>query len=381
MTRRRIRGREGWPEGLIQRKCRGKDRLIFRDEENNETWFPVGTTLENALSVARAYNEQHRNPVHQLIKKMDKYNKPLSEWLPKVAERVKEENLGESAQSNFDNDYKRLMESHGHVRTKTITLETVNEFLQTHYDGKSNNVLNRKISFLKKVFSYLCDMSAMESNPAELKKFRKAEDKQRQRLGLEQFKEMLRHAEPWLNTAMQLAFQTTHAVNEIQKVKYSDCEWFKKPEFENGLTVYGVLRIHRQKVKKKEASRVAIPITPELKSIIKGSYDKVASPYIVHKKKLATNELSRECDHWTQMTNRNISSGFSGLRDKLGLYDHLDKKERPTFHEIRALAIHLFDKAGVDPQSRAAHTDAKSTKIYKQGHIDWVEVPPAELKL
>lgn len=47
--------------------------------------------------------------------------------------------------------------------------------------------------------------------------------------------------------------------------------------------------------------------------------------------------------------------------------------------DFMALSIHLFDKAGVDPQSRAAHTDAKSTKIYKRDHVEWVEVPAAEL--
>lgn len=44
-------------------------------------------------------------------------------------------------------------------------------------------------------------------------------------------------------------------------------------------------------------------------------------------------------------------------------------------HEIRALAVHLFDQQGIDPQERMAHSDAKSTKIYTQNHIDWVVVP------
>jgi len=56
-------------------------------------------------------------------------------------------------------------------------------------------------------------------------------------------------------------------------------------------------------------------------------------------------------------------------------------EERPTFHEIRALAAHLFDQQGIDPdpQGRMAHSDAKSTKIYTQNHIDWVIVPHGEI--
>ncbi|WP_017445687.1 hypothetical protein [Gayadomonas joobiniege] len=52
---------------------------------------------------------------------------------------------------------------------------------------------------------------------------------------------------------------------------------------------------------------------------------------------------------------------------------------RPTFHEIRALSIHLYSEAGYDPQARAAHTDSKSTRIYQRGHVDWVEVPAGEV--
>ena len=89
--------------------------------------------------------------------------------------------------------------------------------------------------------------------------------------------------------------------------------------------------------------------------------------------------MSKLVTHETQIVSRLISEEFSEVRDKLALYSDLDKAARPTFHEIRALAIHLFTEAGIDPQARAAHTDSKSTKIYQRGHIEWVEVPAAEI--
>lgn len=55
--------------------------------------------------------------------------------------------------------------------------------------------------------------------------------------------------------------------------------------------------------------------------------------------------------------------------------------ERPTFHEIRALATHLFDQQGIVPQGLMAHSDAKSTKIYTQNHIDWIVVSHGEIKV
>ncbi|MFS1539016.1 MAG: hypothetical protein ACL7BU_10290 [Candidatus Phlomobacter fragariae] len=62
------------------------------------------------------------------------------------------------------------------------------------------------------------------------------------------------------------------------------------------------------------------------------------------------------------------------MRDQIGVTAHLTLAERSTFHEIRTLAAHLFKVNGLDPQTRMAHSDAKSTKIHPQNHVDWIEV-------
>ncbi len=225
----------------------------------------------------------------------------------------------------------------------------------------------------------------MFDNPATRKKMRRTEEKKRQRLSLDNFKAIRRAAEPWLRTAMDLALQTTHARLEVSRIRYSirepkdgicGCVWLAQPE--NG--IYGTLYIHRQKVQKKEASHVAIPIGEELKRIIDDSRDNVASPFVVHRIPERQIKRSKEVSHPSQVAPDYLSRSFSATRDKLGLCDHLPMDERPTFHEIRALAAHLFDQQGIDPQGRMAHSDAKSTKIYTQNHIDWVVVPHGEIK-
>ncbi len=184
---------------------------------------------------------------------------------------------------------------------------------------------------------------------------------------------------------MDLALQTTHARLEVSRIRYSisepkdgvcGCVWLAQPE--NG--IYGTLYIHRQKVQKKEASHVAIPIGKELKRIIDESRDNVASPFVVHRIPDRQVKRSKEVSHPTQVAPDYLSRSFSAVRDKLGICDKLAMDERPTFHEIRALAAHLFDQQGIDPQGRMAHSDAKSTKIYTQNHIDWVVVPHGEIK-
>lgn len=123
-----------------------------------------------------------------------------------------------------------------------------------------------------------------------------------------------------------------------------------------------------------------VPIGEELKRIIDDSRDNVASPFIVHRIPERQVKRSKEVSHPTQVAPDYLSRSFSAVRDKLGLCAKMPMDERPTFHEIRALAAHLFDQQGIDPQGRMAHSDAKSTKIYTQNHIDWVVVPHGEIK-
>ncbi len=86
-------------------------------------------------------------------------------------------------------------------------------------------------------------------------------------------------------------------------------------------------------------------------------------------------------DHLTQLTPNYISREFSKVRDAIGAYDELTTEERPTFHEIRALSAFLFGEQKVDPQKRMAHKNAAITAIYKEGHVMWIEVQHAEIKI
>jgi integrase len=383
--RKRKTENKHFPTGLFKRKLRGNNRFKYRFPNGKEVLLPAGTQEFEAIEAATIYNQKHRNPTIKILMDYDQYNKPLTQWLVTVKKRVhdeeyKKEIIGKRVYNAFINDLERLDQLHGDVMSKSVNLSHVNDYLSEFTKGASNEVYNRKITFLKKVFSYIRDMSGMETNPAENKKRKPKQQKQRIRLNLDNFNTILAAAPHWLAIAVKLSIQTTHAVNEISIAKYKDCEWFKEPLADNGLKVFGVLRIHRQKVKNKEASRVEIPITQKLKEIIEESRrDNIASPYIVHGLLKRNKGLAEGLTHATQLAPEFISRAFSNLRDELGLYSEMEKKHRPTFHEIRALSIFLYGEIGIAPQERAAHTDIESTKIYMKDHVEWVRVQAAEL--
>ncbi|EBU7767723.1 recombinase [Salmonella enterica subsp. enterica serovar Rovaniemi] len=353
----------------------------------------LGTDRTMCIAIAREYNQRMRPEsapsIEGLIREsggIKGEGQPFAQHVDHIMERaIKDERPSQSTLDDWNNDALRVKEFFEKIPACDIELEHVNAYITQYHPDSSANVQNRKVSFLKKIFSYAVDESLMFDNPATRKKMRRIDEKVRRRLTLDQFQAIRRAAEPWLRTAMDLAMQTTHARLEVSRIRYSisepkngvcGCLWLPAPE--NG--IYGTLYIHRQKVQKKEASHVAIPIGEELKRIIDNSRDNVASPFVVHRIPERNNKRSKEVSHPTQVAPDYLSRAFSSTRDRLGLCDNMEMNERPTFHEIRALAAFLFDKQGIDPQGRMAHSDAKSTKIYTQNHIDWVVVPHGEIK-
>lgn len=353
----------------------------------------LGTDRAMCIAIAREYNQRMRPEsapsIEGLIREsggIKGEGQPFAQHVDHIMERaIKDERPSQSTLDDWNNDALRVKEFFEKIPACDIELGHVNAYITQYHPDSSANVQNRKVSFLKKLFSYAVDESLMFDNPATRKKMRRTEEKKRQRLSLDNFKAIRRAAEPWLRTAMDLALQTTHARLEVSRIRYSirepkdgicGCLWLAQPE--NG--IYGTLYIHRQKVQKKEASHVAIPIGEELKRIIDDSRDNVASPFVVHRIPERQVKRSKEVSHPTQVAPDYLSRSFSATRDRLGLCDNLPMDERPTFHEIRALAAHLFDQQGIDPQGRMAHSDSKSTKIYTRNHIDWVIVPHGEIK-
>ncbi|MBJ3795531.1 phage integrase Arm DNA-binding domain-containing protein [Enterobacter asburiae] len=388
-ARPRKRENRNLPDFLLFDKATGQYRFTLITGKRKS----IGTDRVMAIAIAKEYNLRMRPEkvpsVESLIRDSGGINgeaQPFSDHVDRIMSRaVADEKPSPSTLDDWNNDVFRVKEFFTTIPACDIELEHVNQFINRYHADASANVQNRKVSFLKKLFSYAVDESLMMDNPASRKKMRRVEEKKRKRLPLDVFITMRSAAEPWLRTAMDLALQTTHARLEVSRIKYSirepkngvcGCVWLDEPE--NG--IYGTLYIHRQKVQKKEASHVAIPIGGELKRIIDDSRDSVASPYVVHRIPERNNKRSKEVSHPTQVAPDYLSRSFSALRDKLGLCDHLPLDERPTFHEIRALAAHLFDSQGIDPQGRMAHSDAKSTKIYTSNHIDWVMVPHGEIK-
>jgi enterobacteria phage integrase len=390
MPRKRMIKNQHLPSGLYKRKLRGEVRFKFRKTNGKEVLFPKGTIESDAIDAAIAFNREHRNPLANLLtatEAIEDKGEKLNYWIPIIIERVRSRELKKKkivarVFRKFELDMDRLMILHSEVYASEFCLNHVNSFLQEYVlkDDKSDNVYDDKICFLEKVFDYLKDLGAAKHNYANDKlKFGKA-DKLRIRLKKDNYLIILNKAEKWLQIAMRLSLQTTHAAHEMSIAKYKDCIWLETPTIKDSLLVYGVLRIQRKKVIKSDACRVEIPITQMIKDIIDDSRkDNIASPYIVHRLKDARGKDGQDLNHPTQCRSNDISESFTAIRDELGVHAELEKEKRPTFHEIRALSIKMYRRIGINPQKRASHSSEKTTKKYEDGHDEYVPIEVAEL--
>lgn len=391
---RRSKETSHYPEYLWKVTHKGKQRFRFKTIDGSLKLFPVETTEHQAIQAALAYNSKHRankahfsldNPVaYQRRNKSDAFNKPLKEWIPIVIKRVKsEENLSSGVLDRFIRECRKLEAALGEVHTKELNLASINQFLNDHYASDAKRTFNGKVSNLKKIFAYLADESAVDTNFMLSKKLKKVskEDfkKNRRDLTVDDYESIYAAAPLFLKVAMSLSLQTTHAVREIYRIKYKikspkegvcGIVWNEAPLEKDGISIHGTLYIHREKVKKSASSMVAIPVTDAIKEIVELSQkDRVLCPYVVHKKPIqSVRGIAKDCDHPYQVHHHYISKEFSKVRDSLGLYADLDKSLRPTYHEIRGLSARLIEQMGESATIRMAHADEKTTKIYTGSH-------------
>lgn len=201
-----------------------------------------------------------------------------------------------------------------------------------------------------------------DDNPAA-KTLKPRAVKKRKRLTIEMYEQIHSHAEPFLQRAMEIALHTLQRAGDVIKIK-------RKEHIKDGC-----LYIVQSKTEKHgEAAYLKIKISPTLQSVIDNCIDDVPSPFLIHrrpKKKFKCDAL----EHWTQVTLDTLEKYFRYAREAAGCCDDMEMGEKPTFHEIRSLGIHLYEKAGVDAQKLAGHKSRLMTDLYKTGHeIQWTEV-------
>ena len=185
---------------------------------------------------------------------------------------------------------------------------------------------------------------------------------------IEQYQQLYASSPDWLKNAMDFSLITLQGLNEVVHAKF---EHIDKDA--------NTIKIIRKKTDKNEWAFLELEISPELDAVIKRCRaDGIASPFLIHHRPKRRNPCKTK-EHWSQILPGYLGETLRDIRNELDTFTCMTKDKRPTFHEIRSLGSHLYDKAGFDKENYVqplmAHADVEMTERYQSGHeIKWTRV-------
>lgn len=234
-----------------------------------------------------------------------------------------------------------------------ISVLDVNDFLEAV--SASINVRQLYRSLLKDLFKIAISKGHTTENPAAAVLPNKFE-KKRMRLTLDAYQAIYAQAEDqWLRNAMDMALLTLQRRHDLALLRFD--------QFRDG-KLY--LTQH------KTGQPLVLTAGASLEQVIARCKDDILSPFVIHhlpKKIRRAGKRSTQREHHTQVMPDEFGRAFTEARDAAGLYKKKDNP--PTFHEIRSLGADLYRQAGMDEkliQALLGHRDARTTRIYLDGH-------------
>jgi len=318
-----------------------------------------------------------------LVAKVMTEGKTLSQYIKErfVPVHLPEREIAEETMKGYMYQIKFIYKKLGGYPIHGISIKTVSDFLA---EIKGARQSNKYRGLLAMIFDYAKGEGYIDTNPAN-DTLKRKEKKKRKRLNLEGFMAIHKLAGEegmsWFQDAMDFNLITLQRREEIAHAKFENI----KIESIKGQPVKILEVIQRKTKKHGKSSHIKIIVNEHLEQFIgKRKNTGISSPFIIHhipRRILGKMHASKSREHHTQVLSDDLSRTFSKFRDKTGLFDHLKNDEKPTFHEIRSLAIKLHEDCGQDAQALAGHTTRQMTEAYKVGHeLEWTYAEAASIQ-
>lgn len=248
---------------------------------------------------------------------------------------------------------------------KTVDQITI-RMIATELDVLTPRSANQCRALLTDIFNHAAAKGLCPDNPAA-STINRIEKKQRKRHTVEGLKAIREKSPAWLQNAIDLALITAQRRTDILDMRF------------DGVREGFLYVVQKKTAKATDAAWIRFRVTPELQAVISRCRDDVVSPYLVHRKPDRLKQKQAQTkDHWTKIEERYLTRAFKEAREAANCYAGWKEEELPGFHEVRALSLHLYKKAGKDGQKIAGHASEGMTKNYQRDHeeIIWSEAIP-----
>lgn len=343
------------------------DATYYRYRMPDGRRVQMGKDQAAAIDAAVALNLKFNREASSLVElalvepRSPTRNPYLEQLIDKYEKHLRKRGL---AEGTLKGKLIKLREYHGRWPNKTIqefqTID-ISDLLQQ----KPHHAYGKHRVLLCDLFQYACHLGYRNDNPASrtLEKQGKAPSKIRQRHTWTGYCATYDAAEPWLQRAMGLGLYSIQRRQDIIGLQRDDVDLDR-----------GTFRVFQQKsAHYRNPIYIEIEMGHELRTVIEQCLaSDVPCPYLVHRRPnrmLARDRQSKA--HPFAVKLNYLSKAFSATRDRAGAYDHMPSAERPTFHELRALGIHLYLEAGYDKKyvgALSGHADERMVDHYAKDH-------------
>jgi len=362
MSRPRSKGSRDLPVGLYAKAKRGRVYYEYRHPISGR-YHSVGQDRAEAIDLAIELNHalasQKRDQALARITNSRraepgrKFPDLARLYLARLDQRREDGELGIEVIRARRRYVSVAVESWERLNVSEIMVSHCHELIDSYArQGKIRSAKQAR-GTLVELFAHACAMGWRESNPAEPTQAPRIRSVGRDRLTLDQWRQVLEHAEqraPWRACSMLLALVTTHAEESVlARLKFSDVR-------------DGFLHIERAK----NGSRVRIPLALRLNAVglsladalSRCRADGTVSPYLLHH--------TRGGGRWRAgdpISQNQLGYCFRKSRDAVGVAG-TDGKRPPSFYEQRSLGARLYREQGYDPQILMGHKSAATTAKY-----------------
>ncbi|MFT0138755.1 tyrosine-type recombinase/integrase [Alcanivoracaceae bacterium MT1] len=348
----------------------GKRTVYYRYAFPDGRRKSLGKDKQHAIQVARALNEKLRSAdVQKTVSTLLGSHVATSRSNPdlkSVIGQFREHFLATktySKKTREEVEYKLALYERqwGSQTIQTFTTLQIAEFLNTL--SVAPYIKHRKL--LSDLFSFAGHQGYLQQNVVAmtLKKASSERKKKRRRHTLDGYRKIHAAAPDWLQRAMDIALRSLQRRGDITSLHKSQVDMAK-----------GTIRILQAKTEQyAEPVFIEIQMGTELRRAVAACLSTdIPCPYLIHYRPGKLTSRTRKAKlHPFAVAENYLTNTFREVRDKVGAYDHLPKDERPTFHDIRALGIWLYEKAGFPPEyinALSGHASDAMREHYAEGH-------------
>lgn len=358
--RPRSKANKGLPQNLYLDARRGTYR--YRRPSDGK-WFPFGADRTKAIDAAKQLNLAFMQGADLVAKVQGQEVDLFTSFLDYYEREVlPPRELAKGTLDLYAVRFRQFRAAFVGKAVDQITIRMVANLL----DGLTPRAANQARALLIDIFNHAAAKGLCPDNPAA-STIAKLEKKQRKRHTVEGLRAIREKSPAWLQNAIDLALITAQRRTDILAMQFDDVR-------DGYLYV-----IQRKTAKVSDAAWIRFAVTPQLQAVLARCRDNVPSPFLIHRRpERKRQKQAEQKEHWTKVEERYLTRAFKDARDAAGCYANWKDEEQPGFHEIRALSLNLYKKAGKDGQKIAGHATEEMTKNYQRGHADivWSEAVP-----